>query len=75
MQSPMKSKKTRRKDTRQAPKHQQSSKPTSRAGSNAGRGFRYQDAVAVWLAVMVWSGKREVARVIPEGGDDIELRV
>lgn len=54
-----------------------SSKPTtaaSRAGSNAGRGFRYQDAVSAWLAVEIWAGQRTPAIVIPEGGDDIELR-
>lgn len=62
------------KNARQAPNYRKASQPTPRAGSNAGRGFRYQDAVAVWLAVMIWSGKREAARVIPEGGDDIELR-
>ncbi len=47
---------------------------TSRAGSNAGRGFRYQDAVSAWLAVEIWAGQRAPAIVIPEGGDDIELR-
>ena len=46
----------------------------SRAGSNAGRGFRYQDAVSAWLAVEIWAGRREPAIVIPEGGDDVELR-
>lgn len=46
----------------------------SRAGSNAGRGFRYQDAVSAWLAVEIWSGQRVSAIVIPEGGDDVELR-
>ena len=54
-----------------------SSKPAkaaSRAGSNAGRGFRYQDAVSAWLAVGIWAGQRAPAIVIPEGGDDIELR-
>lgn len=54
-----------------------SSKPAkvaSRAGSNAGRGFRYQDAVSAWLAVEIWAGERAPAIVIPEGGDDIELR-
>ena len=49
-------------------------KPTSRAGSHAGRGFRYQDAVSVWLAVEVWAGHRPAATIIPEGGDDIEMR-
>ncbi|MBB4010682.1 hypothetical protein [Allorhizobium taibaishanense] len=54
-----------------------SSKPAkaaSRAGSNAGRGFRYQDAVSAWMAVEIWAGQRAPAIVIPEGGDDIELR-
>lgn len=54
-----------------------SSKPAkaaSRAGSNAGRGFRYQDAVSAWLAVEIWAGQRAPAIVIPEGCDDIELR-
>ncbi len=57
--------------TRSAPK---SPKPASRAGSHAGRGFRYQDAVAANLAVMIWADLRTPAIVIPEGGDDIELR-
>lgn len=57
--------------------HKPSPKPAkaaSRAGSNAGRGFRYQDAVSAWLAVEIWAGQRAPAIVIPEGGDDIELR-
>ncbi|MBW8320976.1 MAG: hypothetical protein K0M49_05310 [Arenimonas sp.] len=49
-------------------------KAASRAGSNAGRGFRYQDAVSAWLAVEIWAGRRAPAIVVPEGGDDIELR-
>ena len=49
-------------------------KPPSRAGSHAGRGFRYQDAVSVWLAVEVWAGHRPAATIIPEGGDDVEMR-
>ncbi|MGV1949300.1 hypothetical protein ACQZ44_00630 [Agrobacterium vitis] len=49
-------------------------KAASRAGSNAGRGFRFQDAVSAWLAVEIWAGQRAPAIVIPEGGDDIELR-
>lgn len=49
-------------------------KAASRAGSHAGRGFRYQDAVSAWLAVEIWAGQRAPAIVIPEGGDDIELR-
>ena len=51
-----------------------SAKAASRAGANAGRGFRYQDAVSAWMAVEIWAGQRATAVVIPEGGDDIELR-
>lgn len=68
-------KKTKGPKPRRNPKP--SSKPAkaaSRAGSNAGRGFRYQDAVSAWLAVEIWAGQRAPAIVIPEGGDDIELR-
>ncbi|SDL10933.1 hypothetical protein SAMN05216189_10714 [Pseudomonas delhiensis] len=46
----------------------------SRAGSHAGRGFRYQDAVGVWLATQCWSGALPYGEVIPEGQDDYELR-
>lgn len=63
------------------PKPRRNPKPTSkpakaasRAGSNAGRGFRYQDAISAWLSVEIWAGQRAPAIVIPEGGDDIELR-
>ena len=45
-----------------------------RHGSNAGRGFRFQDAVAAWMAVRVWAGDDEPASIIPEGNDDIERR-
>ncbi|MBU0476310.1 MAG: hypothetical protein KKF62_19345, partial [Bacteroidetes bacterium] len=38
------------------------------------RGFRYQDAVSAWLAVEIWAGQRAPAILIPEGGDDVELR-
>lgn len=67
----------RRKQNRRTLDPEPSSKPgkaASRAGSNAGRGFRYQDAVSAWLAVEIWAGQRAPAIVIPEGGDDIELR-
>jgi hypothetical protein len=46
---------------------------TSRAGSHAGRGFRYQDAVAASLALLGWAGQSPYGFVIPEGDDDIEL--
>ncbi|WP_260596563.1 DUF4297 domain-containing protein [Sphingomonas endolithica] len=45
-----------------------------RHGSNAGRGFRYQDAVAVLLAVRAWAGVDQLAIIIPEGNDDVERR-
>lgn len=45
----------------------------SRAGSHAGRGFRYQDAVAASLALGSWAGQLPYGLVIPEGDDDIEL--
>ena len=57
------------------PRRQGSSTTSAtRAGSNAGRGFRFQDAVAVWLAVEMWGGQRAPSIMIPEGGDDVELR-
>ena len=46
---------------------------TSRAGSHAGRGFRYQDAVAASLALRGWTGQLPYGLVIPEGDDDLEL--
>ncbi|MGQ2952289.1 MAG: hypothetical protein ACT6RN_24405 [Agrobacterium sp.] len=67
----------KRAESRKDRAYKPSSKPaaaTSRAGSNAGRGFRYQDAVSAWLAVEIWAGQRTPAIVIPEGSDDIELR-
>jgi hypothetical protein len=47
---------------------------SSSAGSNAGRGFRFQDAVIAWLAAASWDEKLAWGLVIPEGGDDAELR-
>lgn len=47
---------------------------SSRAGSHAGRGFRYQDVVAAYLAVIGFAGDPEYGMVIPEGRDDLELR-
>ena len=67
----------KRKQNKRSREPKPSSRPAkaaSRAGSNAGRGFRYQDAVSAWLAVEIWAGQRTPAIVIPEGGDDIELR-
>lgn len=65
---------TYNKRSRDAKRSSKPAKAASRAGSNAGRGFRYQDAVSAWLAVEIWAGQRAPAIVIPEGGDDIELR-
>ncbi|CAI1110321.1 Uncharacterised protein [Serratia proteamaculans] len=45
----------------------------SGAGSHAGRGFRYQDAVGVWLALRCWRQDLPYGLVIPEGRDDYEL--
>jgi hypothetical protein len=45
-----------------------------RHGSHAGRGFRYQDAVAAWLCVRVWAGIDPPSLIIPEGRDDVERR-
>lgn len=46
----------------------------TRAGSHAGRGFRYQDAVAASLAVEGFVSQPGYGSVVPEGGDDLELR-
>ncbi|WFP49316.1 hypothetical protein PL263_14565 [Methylomonas sp. EFPC3] len=48
-------------------------KISTRAGSHAGRGFRYQDATIAWLAVGCWAGDLSYGSVIPEGLDDAEL--
>lgn len=45
----------------------------TRAGSHAGRGFRYQDAVAACLAVESFVAQLGYGSVVPEGGDDLEL--
>ena len=47
---------------------------SSRAGSHAGRGFRYQDVVAAHIAVMGFVRRYPYGMVIPEGRDDLELR-
>lgn len=46
----------------------------TRAGARAGRGFRFQDAVAASLLVEQWV-KGESAKIVPEGLDDINLFV
>jgi hypothetical protein len=45
----------------------------SRAGARAGRGFRFQDAAAAWLAVEGWAGAQPWQTTIPEGVDDLTL--
>lgn len=47
----------------------------TRHGSNAGRGFHYQDAVATELAVRAWQGEFPVQRVVPEGHDDVSIEL
>lgn len=47
---------------------------TTRAGSHAGRGFRYQDATGVWLVLRCWARELPYGEVTPEGRDDYELR-
>lgn len=71
---PLNMKRKQHKRSRVSKPSSRPAKAASRAGSNAGRGFRYQDAVSAWLAVQIWAGQRAPAIVIPEGGDDIELR-
>ncbi|MDG4561765.1 MAG: hypothetical protein P9E88_10780 [Candidatus Competibacter sp.] len=46
---------------------------TSGAGSHAGRGFRYQDAVGARLIVDAWAGEFRCGGLTPEGLDDFEL--
>jgi len=45
----------------------------SNSGSNAGRGFRYQDAVISFLALECWQHGQ--GSVVPEGNDDAEICV
>ena len=45
----------------------------TRAGARSGRGFRYQDAVAAWLAVDAWTQQADWSVVVPEGVDDLTL--
>ena len=47
-------------------------KVMSRSGSHAGRGFRYQDSIGVWLLAKSWLGELPYGVVIPEGRDDYE---
>lgn len=47
---------------------------STRAGARAGRGFRYQDAVAATLLIEQWS-LGTAAKIVPEGLDDLSLFV
>lgn len=47
--------------------------PINNAGSRAGRGFRYQDAVGALLAVQGWAGVSPYGEVTPEAHDDFDL--
>lgn len=47
----------------------------SRSGSHAGRGFRYQDAVAAEFALRAWRGELALVRLIPEGLEDVSLEL
>ena len=45
----------------------------SRAGSRAGRGFHFQDAVGAWFASRLASGDLAIDSITPEGLDDLQL--
>ena len=45
----------------------------SRAGSRAGRGFHFQDAVGAWFASRLASGDLAIDSLTPEGFDDLQL--
>lgn len=47
----------------------------SRAGSHAGRGFHYQDAVAAELAILAWAGKLPIKKLTPEGLEDVSIEL
>lgn len=49
--------------------------PIKPAGSLAGRGFRYQDAVGALLVVQGWTGASAFGAVTPEAHDDFDLGV
>ncbi|WP_372019250.1 hypothetical protein [Tistrella mobilis] len=44
------------------------------AGSNAGRGFRYQDHLGALFAIRMVTGEINFHELVPEGSDDYELR-
>jgi len=45
----------------------------SRSGARAGAGFRYQDAVGVFLLVRCWRGAWPAEKITPESFDDFEI--
>lgn len=45
----------------------------TRAGARAGRGFRFQDAVATLLLLEQWENAHTDARIVPEGYDDVAI--
>lgn len=47
---------------------------SSRAGARAGRGFRFQDAVATLLLCESWENLRTDTRIVPEGYDDVTIQ-
>lgn len=44
------------------------------AGSNAGRGFRYQDLVGALFVTRMYLGDAGFDAIVPEGSDDYEIR-
>jgi hypothetical protein len=50
------------------------SRNSPKAGSNAGRGFRYQDLVGSLFVTRMYLGEAGFGLVVPEGSDDYEIR-
>ena len=44
-------------------------------GSNAGRGFRCQDADTTGFALRAWSDELPVIEIVSEGDEDVSLRL
>lgn len=44
------------------------------AGSNAGRGFRYQDLIGSLFVTRMYLGEKGFEAIVPEGSDDYEIR-
>lgn len=47
----------------------------SRHGSHSGRGYHYQDAVAAHIAVLGWAGVLPIQAIVPEGHEDISIKL